>query len=48
MDKQRALKIFEMMLDSLSYEIELNPCDLLLMDKYQAVSYAYAILQGVE
>ena len=46
MDKQRALEIFEMMLDSLSYEIELNPCDLLSMDQYQAVSYAYAILQG--
>lgn len=48
MDKQQALETFEMMLDSLSYEIELNPCDLLLMDKYQAVSYAYAILQGDE
>ena len=48
MDKQQALETFEMMLDSLAYEIELNPCDRLLMDKYQAVSYAYAILQGDE
>ena len=48
MDKQRTLEIFEMMLDSLSCEIELNPCDLLSMDKYQAVSYAYVILQEVE
>ena len=48
MDKQQALETFEMMLDSLAYEIELNPRDQLLMDKYQAVSYAYAILQEVE
>lgn len=48
MDRQRALEIFEMMLDNLSCEIELNLCDLLLMDKYQAVSYAYVILQEVE